>query len=138
MAILLIFMDIANGGISKLSYRIKCKLNTKGVVLYFNLFVYNFITAKYPCLKVDMTCSGTKRIVLLYTQYRTCESVASISVVRVRLSVCLCCTYVLHTGAMYSVVRVCSFVCLCCLYCFIVCFVFSDTLFIYNCKINPL
>ena len=56
------------------------------------------------------------------------QSVASISVVSVRLSVCLsvclCCKYVLHTGAMYSVVRVCSFVCLCCLYCFIVCFVF--------------
>ena len=39
--------------------------------------------------KNNMTCSGTKRIVLLYTQYRTCESVASISVVRVRLSVCV-------------------------------------------------
>ena len=73
---------------------------------------------------------------LLYAQYRTCESVASKSIVRVRLSVCLCCKYVLHTGAMYSIVRVCSFVCLCCLYCFIVCFVFYDTLFIYCCKLN--
>ena len=106
------------------------------MVLYFNLFVHIFITAKYPCLKIDMTL-GTNRIVLLYAQYCTCESVASKSVVRVRLSVCLCCKYVLHTGAMYSVVRVCSFVCLCCLYCFIVCFVFKDTLFINICKIYP-
>ena len=35
MAIVWIFMDIANGGISKLSLRIKCKLNAKGVVLIF-------------------------------------------------------------------------------------------------------
>ena len=27
------------------------------MVLIFNLFVYNFITAKYPSLKIDMTCS---------------------------------------------------------------------------------
>ena len=58
-------------------------------------------------------------------QYRTCSQLQVYPLsVSDCLSVCLCCKYVLHTGAMYSVVCVCSFVCLCCLYCFIVCFVF--------------